>query len=154
MMVFSLVVAVALIPGADVPKDNTETVPAEIKGEWDISFATNGENTMTTSQCPKLTIGDKEAEWSRLPYLIGHKGKGAITVSPSKEPTTIELKVGDKVYKGIYRYRAARPNGKYDNLDILFGEAGEDFPKGFAKDRMDLPNDFKGVLLLVERKKK
>jgi hypothetical protein len=153
MMVFSLVMAVALIPGADDPKDKAEAVPAEIKGEWDITFATNGDNTWTNSQGYKLTIGDKEAEWSRLPYLIGRKGKGAITVSPSKEPPTIELKVGDNVFKGIYRYRAARPNGKHDNLDILFSDGG-DFPKGFAKDRMDLPKDFKGVLLLVERKKK
>jgi hypothetical protein len=51
-----------------------------------------------------LTITDKTAEWSRgIPLFAKEKGKGSVSINRSKDPPTIELKVGDRVYKGIYR---------------------------------------------------
>jgi hypothetical protein len=152
-MVFTLVIAATLIPGADAPKDKAEKTPSEIKGEWKISAATDGKGAITSGDGYKLTVGDKEAQWGGLPYIADKKGKGAVKVDASKKPPTIELKVGDNVYKGIYRIEETK-DGKQETLDLLFSPAGGDFPKEFGKEKFGLPEGFKGVLMLGSRKKK
>jgi hypothetical protein len=71
-------------------------------------------------------------------------------------PHTIEIKIGDKQYKGIYQFVQYNKHSKEkDYVNILLSEPGGDFPKKFDSPRQfTLPKDLpKGVLLHFSRKK-
>jgi hypothetical protein len=147
---FSILLAASLVPAAD-----TDKVPAEIKGEWGLTVVVDAKSFATSTGEGKFTISDKEAEGWILPNLIKKKVKGTIKVDSSKKPARIELKVGDDVYRGVFRYSKTKDAKDRDGeaLTIFWNEAGGDFPSDLPKE-FKIPKDFKGVLMTGERKVK
>jgi hypothetical protein len=141
--------SLTLLVGAD-DKPKADQPSGDIKGTWEM----NGVLTVDrgdTGRGPTLVIGEKEMEWSgKVPYLFDAKGKGTITIDAKKSPATIVLKVGDKVYKGIWS--VGEGGKKQEFMQIVLSEAGGDFPKSFKKE--ELPKDFKGFWLFADREKK
>jgi hypothetical protein len=148
------VLAATLLPAATLKEDG-EKAAGGIKGTWRIFSTTRGPNsTLIKSESPTLTVGEKELTWDRaIPLLWRAKGKGALKVDGAAKPPTIELKVGEKVYKGIYRIKTS-PDDKEEYLEILLSEAGGEAPKEFdPTSSFRLPKGFKGALINSSRKK-
>ncbi len=124
-----------------------------IEGNWMLHVTLNADGVISNFGPVAFTVGDKEATWaSRIPFLFEEKGKGTVNVEACRNPPTIELKVGDKVYKGIYRIRTDA-DGKGERLQILLGDVGGKFPKAFDDTRNGLPENFKGLMLYGTREK-
>jgi len=106
-----------------------------------------------TGDGPMLVFREKAVEWlTSIPFLFKDKGTGTITIDAKASPATIELKVGDTVYKGIWKIFPDGRNKKRERLQLVLSAPGGDFPKEFPKE--DLPKGFKGVDLHLYRDNK
>lgn len=135
-------------------KKEAEKASIDIKGTWTIIFCQNAFGF----DAP-LVIGEKEASWPKgIVNLFDEKpGKGSVKIDATKNPPTIDLKVGDKVYKGIYRAQRLTDEFKdQEDLLIILSEAGGDYPKGIdlKKPFETTPKGFKGFLFGGKRKVK
>lgn len=146
-MLMGLLLALSLLPTGDASK--TAQGAQALNGKWDLHLAIEGKHLLNQGNI-FVTISDQKIAWTKLPYFTDEKGECKLTVDPSKSPSTIELKVGDKVYKGIYRLRPAK-NGRPEQLDLLIATKGSDFPKAFGASELELPKEFTGVLLMAAR---
>jgi hypothetical protein len=126
-------------------------LPGEIKGTWKITRLERAGKREARRHLT-MVIGAGDLEWSEKgPRLFGANGKGAFTVNHRTLPASLELRVGDEVYRGIWRIYGAT-NEKKEILQMMIGEAGGNFPEAFPD--AGLPKDFRGLMLLAERKKK
>lgn len=160
----SIILAIALASpvargsGAD---EKQPKVPKDLQGTWKVTGAVAGKHAVTSSGgVATVVIGEDSGSWGEvgtetLTWL--KEGKGTIKVDAAAEPPTIELKSGEVVYRGIYRFGefggAKKGMTNPDLLVILFSKAGGEFPKAFGPTLYELPKDFEGFLLEVRRKK-
>jgi hypothetical protein len=130
------------------PKVAADTAPS-LQGTWDLGGVTVlGKGSVTGLF--KIAFRKDEAEWDQIPFLLP-PGKGALTVDPSRNPPTFELKYDNKVYKGIYQLRTTADG---EGLALLIGEPGGEAPKAFAEPVFNLPPGFKGSLITGGRKRR
>jgi WD40 repeat protein len=120
-----------------------------IKGTWTMGGAATPGGGSATFQS-KMAFRDSEAEWDDIPLLFP-AGKGALTVDPSSTPPSFEVKVEDKVYKGIYQVRTGADG---ETLWLFISEPGGEAPKAFPNRIYEFPAGFKGTRLNGFRKKR
>ena len=142
--------------------DEKPGVPKELQGEWSVGAAITPSGTMTSSKgLSTLTFAEGKAEWTEIKsknedvvtyHMKG--GKGTFKIDATAKPPTIELTSGKLVYKGIYKHGMNDKKIDTNVLIIRFSEEGGDFPKEFLDGSPFAPPGFKGVSLVMERKKK
>ena len=144
----------ALLIPADAPKDTPKGVPANLKGEWRLTAAAQEKRFGLSPPGANLIlkIGDNSLEWEWITYFSEEPGKATLVAQGKENEGTLELKLGDKVYKGIYRLKEDKEN-KITILEILLGLEGKAAPKEFHKDPLKVPADA-SYLLKCDRKKK
>jgi hypothetical protein len=137
----SFFLSLAILVAADGPKEAPKDVPANLKGTWKIMGGTTGKNSFTSgvANCA-LKIGDGSAEWNFIPIFSEKAEKAKFAAEGKGDEGTLELKVGDKLYKGIYRLSKIK-DAKLTTLRVLLGLPGKPAPKAFSKDSLTLPAD-------------
>lgn len=143
----------ALVASGDDKKDPPKGVPDHLKGEWEIFGAANGKKSLTVpAGGASFTIGAETMEWKSLPLLENKPGKATIKAKGKSDAGTLELKIGEKLYNGIYRVIKPKNNTSED-LEILLGLEGKPGPKEFPKTVFDFPTDA-SLYLQSSRKKR
>jgi hypothetical protein len=139
-MIGALLLAMALpVATDDPPGDIQGTWKLQVTRTWDGGGSTYGSANVT------LTITGKAAEWpAGIPRVFLGAGKGVVKVGASAKPATIEIKVGDAVYKGVYAIRKGTKDPDMEYLDLLLSEPNGEAPKGFGPDRFKVPAGFTG----------
>jgi uncharacterized protein (TIGR03067 family) len=136
---------------SDAPKGDAAKKAPALKGTWVVeACASNKVTAIYSGMDTIVTFGNKTAEWPKgIGRLFDAAGKGDVKVDTSMSPPTIELTVGGKAYKGIYRIRESEDVNK---LDIILAEPGAEAGlkdlKGFP---FDLPARFWRIGLSQKR---
>ncbi len=150
-MLAGLLLTLGLLPAAEAPQEPDKGMAA-LRGKWELTTVIVGPSLVNTPNV-FCTFGDGKLAWTlRLPKISKEAGEGKFTVDTSRTPSTFELQVGDKVYRGIYRFRPTK-DGKGEYLDLLFAAEGEPLPKAFGETEYVLPEGFNGFMLKAYRPK-
>jgi hypothetical protein len=134
-------------------KDAPPNAPGELKGVWELDGTSKGGQSTTLGRGgPTLVFSDNEVEWAKeIPLVFKEKGKGTITIDTKKTPKTIEVKIGDAVYKGVWKIIPPRENSKKEWLKMVLSPANGDIPAEVLPDALRLPRDFQGVQINAYR---
>jgi hypothetical protein len=122
--------ALATADGKEGEKAAAKAVPANLKGDWMIREVGDGDVIVGSGEDWHLKIRDDEVEWNIIPRFQPKAGKGKITAVGKENEGTLEWKIGDKVYKGIYQLFKGKER---TILRILLAAEGKAAPKAFAK---------------------
>ena len=121
-------------PKDDDKKDASKKEADKLQGVWGVTGGQTQNMGFGVAVAPgggggepsiRMTLSGDKLTWTNVP-IFGAAGEGRITLDPSKNPPTVDLKQGDKVRKGLYKQEG-------DKLFLCFGAAGGDRPQNIDK---------------------
>jgi uncharacterized protein (TIGR03067 family) len=139
------VVATSLLLAADAPKDDATKKKEvdKLQGAWKVSRWDSGGNSLPDEALKQMKFNIKGDKYTF--EFADMKEEGTMTLDPSKNPATIDLKIEEgndkgKTQVGIYKLEK-------DTIKLCLAPAGsKDRPKEFAS-----KEDSENIFIVIQR---
>jgi len=125
-----MILAIALLIAADLPKDDTAGKELkDFQGTWVLVSADRDGKKVPEGKGVKLRIeGNRYSLTQESSAVIGHRG--SFVLDPAKKPKATDVSVAEgpdkgKTFLGIYELSG-------DDYKVCFAPAGKDRPKDFS----------------------